>query len=547
MTDAARPASAGTAGPSPAVLVAIGALLAVEALVVVAVYQLGFDFECRRTGLAALCTLVSTAPLRLLCLAAAAGMIVALRPALRSALVAALRPAPEPRWSGVHLAGFAVVLLPRLFLADDAGVLPLLLGLAILVAGGLAAAAGAALALLRPDGLAARLGAEGRVAAVALGAAALAPEIAALAQSAWLLEPVTAATFHSVVAILAALGEQAVIDVARAEVGVAQFTVSVATQCSGVEGIALISAFTGLYLALMRETLRFPRALVLIPAGIVASWLLNVVRIVVLIQIGAHVSPELAVNGFHSHAGWLMFTLLSLGVIAAAHGTPWLRRAGAPAGAAAAPRPAPLPPLRQDWNAARILPFVVFMASALAASTFSQTPAYWYPLRLAAMAAVLLMFLPLYYRLDWRADRASAWAGLAVGIAWVATAEPSAADAALDAQIAALPAWAFALWALARILGTAVAVPLIEELFFRDYLLRRLDTGGWPMRLVAVAVSTVPFALLHDRWLAAGLAGLVFAGLALRRGRLVDAVAGHAAANAVIALWALLTGGWSAI
>lgn len=89
-------------------------------------------------------------------------------------------------------------------------------------------------------------------------------------------------------------------------------------------------------------------------------------------------------------------------------------------------------------------------------------------------------------------------------------------------------------------------VPLVEEAFFRGYLLRRLDGPGF-RRLAALLVSSVLFALLHERMLAGLIAGLAFGLLMLHRGRLADAVAGHVVANATIALYALVQGDWSVI
>ena len=67
------------------------------------------------------------------------------------------------------------------------------------------------------------------------------------------------------------------------------------------------------------------------------------------------------------------------------------------------------------------------------------------------------------------------------------------------------------------------------------------------LRVLAIVVSSALFAAMHDRWLVALLAGVVFALLHLRRGRLADAIAAHVAANLVVALWALASGDWSAI
>ena len=54
-------------------------------------------------------------------------------------------------------------------------------------------------------------------------------------------------------------------------------------------------------------------------------------------------------------------------------------------------------------------------------------------------------------------------------------------------------------------------MPLVEELLFRGYLLARIDRGGPALRVLAIVVSSALFAAMHDRWLVALLAGVVFA------------------------------------
>jgi len=98
-----------------------------------------------------------------------------------------------------------------------------------------------------------------------------------------------------------------------------------------------------------------------------------------------------------------------------------------------------------------------------------------------------------------------------------------------------------------RISGTVLLVPFIEEMFFRGYLLRTLDFGGPAGKVAALALTSALFGALHASvWLAAA-SGLLFGLLALRRGKLFDAVAAHATANAGIALPAVLTGDCSVI
>lgn len=104
------------------------------------------------------------------------------------------------------------------------------------------------------------------------------------------------------------------------------------------------------------------------------------------------------------------------------------------------------------------------------------------------------------------------------------------------------------IWVFCRVAGTTFLVPLIEEMFFRGYLMDSIAGSGSRWRvLVAIAISSVLFGVLHDRWLAAALSGVVFALLRLRSGRMTDAVLAHAVANGIIAAAAVLQSDWSLI
>lgn len=291
-------------------------------------------------------------------------------------------------------------------------------------------------------------------------------------------------------------------------------------------------------------TCGFPHALFILPLALLASWALNAVRIALLVQIGISGYPGLAIGGFHSHAGWLMFTILSLLIVLTAQAVPIFHAKTRGITGDLPPAPAVLP-FFSDPVVAQIFPFLVFMASALLASTFTQEPALAYPSRAAAMGIALALFWPYLENLPWRIDPLSVAAGVAVAGLWVATAPaPESAP-----PIEALGTFAAIVWVIARCLGTAVFVPIIEELFFRGYLMNRIaPAGATALRIsLAVVVTTALFALLHDRWIEAAIAGLVFAGLALRSRNVTDAIVAHAVANGLIAAWALATGNWAMI
>jgi exosortase/archaeosortase family protein len=92
-----------------------------------------------------------------------------------------------------------------------------------------------------------------------------------------------------------------------------------------VEGIGLISVFVGSYLWLFRGSLRFPQAFILLPCGILVIWLVNAVRITLLVLFGAYVSPQIALAGFHSATGWIGFLAVALGIVAVTRADPLLR------------------------------------------------------------------------------------------------------------------------------------------------------------------------------------------------------------------------------
>ncbi|SIO59711.1 exosortase E/protease, VPEID-CTERM system [Rhodovulum sp. ES.010] len=202
--------------------------------------------------------------------------------------------------------------------------------------------------------------------------------------------------------------------------------------------------------------------------------------------------------------------------------------------------PTPLPPLWRDPMAARILPFAVLMLSALVVSTLSTAPGALYPLRTALLGAVVALFWPIYRALDWRLDPVALGAGAAIGAMWCVIPVP-AGDAA--PPYGTLAGAALVGWYLARGLGTVLLVPLVEELFFRDYLEGKLRLGqGRAWAVAAALVSASAFAALHDRWAEALVAGLVFSWVCRRRGRIGDAVLAHAVANAVVYGVAVTTG-----
>ncbi len=380
----------------------------------------------------------------------------------------------------------------------------------------------------------------GLVAALVAIAGAAAPFLALRLRDFMEKDFLTDATFNVAIYVLQSIGSPIEIRPGTKIIGAGDFFVNVAPACSGVEGLVLTTVFASIYMALFYKDLKFPNVLVLLPIALVLSWTLNIVRITVLFQFGISGFAGLALGAFHSHAGWLMFTLLSLGIVLAAHYVPFFRET--PGEEAPAQ---PVVPFFSDPVVAQIFPFAIFMASALLASTFSETPALVYPLRVLAMGAALLAFLPYLRTLPWRIDPLSLGAGVAIAGLWIAT----STDTGATPPFAELGLGLTVIWIIARCVGTSICVPIIEELFFRGYLMRLISPDfavRWRLGL-SVLITSGLFALLHDRWIEAGIAGVIFALLAARSRNITDAIISHALANALIAIWALSTGSWDMI
>jgi len=455
---------------------------------------------------------------------------------------------PSQRWLalGIHVATLAVLYLvtqvvtggqPR---AVDPSLRPWLLAWFLLVP---VAVAALAAAFWLPARLARALWAARAalvvglvVGVLALGAGLLAQVIAA---------PFIRATLEVVHAILTVLASDPVASVETAEVGTARFFISIAPVCSGIEGLGLMAAFLGVFLYVERRTLRWPLAWLLLPLALAASWLLNVVRVVTLIAIGTWFSPEVALGGFHSKAGWLFFTLVALAAV-------WIARRWVPF-QVAVPGGSEDHAAGPNRVAAYLLPLLAILAVALVTGLFTHGFDAAYPLRVLAAAALLYAYRRAYPRLDLTGGWLAVAVGLAVAALWIAVfprTDPEA-GATLRAGVDALPTPLAAAWVAFRLLGAVVTVPLAEELAFRGYLMRRLvarDFTELPFgaaTFLALVASSLAFGLLHSQWLLGTAAGMAYGWLAIRRGRLSDAVMGHATTNAAIAGYALLTADWA--
>ena len=353
-------------------------------------------------------------------------------------------------------------------------------------------------------------------------------------------------TFVLVKAILKVCVSGVFADVSSMAIGTKSFRVEIAPECSGLEGGALILGFCALWLCLLRREFRFPQALILVPASIASLFLLNAVRIATLILIGNAGAQGIALGGFHSQAGWIAFNLVAIGLVVGARRVEWLTNSH--------PTVTLAPATEENPAAPYLVPFLLTLAAAIISSAASDGFEWLYSLRLVACGAALLFYRRRYKQQDWHFGWEAPAAGILVFALWLGG-DWLTGDHPQNPLVSSGDPWistAQNVWLALRLLGAIVTVPIAEELAFRGYLIRRIQSfdferlNAQAFTAASLLISSLAFGALHgSRWIAGTLAGLIYAAVFVRRGRIGDAVAAHAMTNGLLAASVLVTGQWN--
>lgn len=206
----------------------------------------------------------------------------------------------------------------------------------------------------------------------------------------------------------------------------------------------------------------------------------------------------------------------------------------------------------------RVLPFGIYILFLAISGISVNVDSRWlYPVQVGLVAAVLIYLWHRYEELPrLRALHGGNWAlafivGLIVFILWIR----------LDA------AWMTigntgkgfdprdddhlnVVLAVSRVLGAALVVPLMEELFWRSFVMRWIDKPAFlavspiAVSFRALALSSIVFAVEHHLWFAGLIAGLAYGGLYRVTGNLWVPVIAHAVTNGLLGVWVLYTGSW---
>jgi CAAX prenyl protease-like protein len=189
-------------------------------------------------------------------------------------------------------------------------------------------------------------------------------------------------------------------------------------------------------------------------------------------------------------------------------------------------------------------------------SIWLSSSEYWiYPAQTVLCGALLVWFWR-QYRLRWPARPGYGLAiAILVFVLWIA---PQvflgfpARTAGFNPNIFANQSPLYGLTVILRFLRLVLVVPLMEEIFWRGFLLRYLidenfdqvpfGTFSW----FSFALVTLGFVFAHaiPDWPAALLTGMLYNSVAYRTKSLSTCVLTHAVTNLLLGLWIMKTGQW---
>jgi CAAX prenyl protease-like protein len=214
---------------------------------------------------------------------------------------------------------------------------------------------------------------------------------------------------------------------------------------------------------------------------------------------------------------------------------------------------------------AYVLPFLLYLGATQIAAAYPDQYGWLYP---AAVALVGAVTIGLLHGRRLLGPHWNVLAGVLVGLAGIAL-WIGLCQLHWEQTIARyLPSWlhskraAFNPWEslngpaaqwgflAARLAGLVLLVPVVEELFWRGFLLRWLAAPNWEQRKLndfnvqSFVIVTILFALAHPEWLAAAAYSSLLNGLLYWKGDLWNCVVAHGVSNLALAAYILFTGSW---
>ena len=210
------------------------------------------------------------------------------------------------------------------------------------------------------------------------------------------------------------------------------------------------------------------------------------------------------------------------------------------------------------WNAAHpavrySAPFIVFLLMTQLQSAASGADLFWlYGLKIGITSIVIIFCFSDYTsELQGKADPAAVICGIAALAIWIAFGAAISPDFTVSFDPLLLnPGIERSLGVAVRIIGAALIVPFVEEVFWRGFLMRYLIADKFQSVTVGAYtaksffLTLLCFMLVHRpfEWPGAIAVGLIYGGYVVKTGNLRGVIVAHGVTNLGLAIFVLMTG-----
>jgi CAAX prenyl protease-like protein len=201
-----------------------------------------------------------------------------------------------------------------------------------------------------------------------------------------------------------------------------------------------------------------------------------------------------------------------------------------------------------------IVPFVTFLAFTGLASYTPISSLWLYPLKTIITGILLIWFRKSYSEIKPKLSLLSFLTGLLVFAIWIIPTgyypllgnpiNISPYELAGSSQIVAY------IWICFRMIGAVIVVSIMEELFWRSFLIRYLinpDFKSVPIgkfSWLSLIGTVILFGVEHNQWLPGIIAGILYTLLLYRTKSLFACIFAHSITNLALGIYVLLTHQW---
>lgn len=317
--------------------------------------------------------------------------------------------------------------------------------------------------------------------------------------------------------------------------------------CAGYEGISFILFFLILFYPYLRKFFNIYEMAGVFLICMGSVFILNSIRIALLIYIGENISADVAVGGFHTNFGVL--TLVMVSVICMSF--VWAKsNFTSKAENITEHKSKKLFYLSQDGKF--IIPLFILISTSLLTGIFSGSFNWLYPVPITLSALSVFLIGRNNEKLSISFVCISLFIGALVFGIWIwIIPRNENYEADFLVNLYSHGQFIAVIWLIFRLLGSSFVVPFAEELAFRGGLWNMIfeslnpDTNLKIRKIICLLLTSIAFGFMHDDIAAAIIAGLLYGLLRFFSDRKSYPIIAHSFTNFLISIYAIGFHAWS--